>query len=141
MDVTGTTWIVAADGVQARVFEERVRAGEVRERTDLRLVADDGDHPGAHRHVSAAHGEPGREAADEAERRFLRRVAEALERAAQAGAYERLAILAPPRALGMLRGELGPAAQRRLEVCDPHERIRDDADAIRQHLREARART
>lgn len=148
MELTGTTWIVAADAAAARIFEERLRAGDVREREDLRVRADSSDQPQSHRHMATVHegggfgrhGAGTREASDEAERRFLRRVAESLEAAAKRDAFDRLVLMAPPRALGLLRAELGPACLRRLDVCDPHERVHDDADAIRQRLRDARAK-
>ncbi|MCR5876167.1 host attachment protein [Phenylobacterium sp. J426] len=148
MELTGTTWIVAADAVEARVFEERVRAGEVRERKEMRLQSNGEDEPKSHRHMTTVHesGGPGRHGAGardmdhESERRFLRRVAAELEAAAKRGAFERLALMAPPRALGLLRAELGAACARRLDVCDAHERVHDDAEAIRRRLREARAR-
>lgn len=148
MELTGTTWIVAADAVEARVFEERVRAGEVREREEMRLKSNGEDQPRSHRHMATVHesGGPGRHGAGsrdidhEAEGRFLRRVAAALETAAQRQAFDRLVLMAPPRALGLLRAELGPACARCLDACDAHERVHDGPEAIRQHLREARAR-
>jgi hypothetical protein len=43
MEIGGTTWIVAADGTQARVFEERSRAGDVRELSERAVHALESD--------------------------------------------------------------------------------------------------
>ncbi|MFN3583403.1 host attachment protein [Phenylobacterium sp.] len=148
MELGGTTWIVAADGAEARVFEERVRAGEVREVSDFHMKADGHDWPTAHRHPATAHesagfgrhGAGGRDPADEAERRFLRRVAAELDAAAARKAFDSLVIMAPPRALGVLKAELTPALARKLEASEAHERVGEGAEAIRHHLRDLRAR-
>lgn len=148
MELGGTTWIVAADGAEARVFEERVLAGDVREVSDFHMKANGHDWPSAHRHTATAHesagsgrhGAGGREPADEAERRFLRRVAAELDAAAGRRAFDSLVIMAPPRALGMLKAELSSALAAKLAGSEAHERVRDNAEAIRQHLRDLRAR-
>ena len=104
MDVTGTTWILVADGDQARIFEERQRAGEVRE-----VVA---------RHM----------------------VAESLAEPARGGVFQGLVIMAPPRALGVLRQALPKPAQALVEGSDPHECVRETAEDIRHRLRHLRAK-
>lgn len=144
----GVTWIVAADGAHMRVFEERRRAGEVHELAEQAMRIADSDHPrgmpqratvhervGSGRHASD-HVKP----AQEAEERFLARAVEHLHAAVQRRAFDKLAIMAPPTALGMLRRRLTAPLVARLELTDAHNRTGDDADAIRAHLREARAR-
>lgn len=148
MDVTGTTWILAADGDQARIFEERQRAGDVRELEALHLGRAGGDYPkaaahGATVHDRAGHGQHGageRAPHEEAEDRFLQRVAESLAGPAQRGAFQGLVIMAPPRALGVLRQALPKAAHALLEGSDPHECVRETADDIRNRLRKVRAK-
>lgn len=148
MDQGGVTWIVTADARQARVFSERVRGGELIELAQLRMHADEQDRPGAHSHHATVHDRngPGRHGAGdrdpsrEAERRFLKRVAARLVEAAGAGEFDALALMAPPRALGVLRTALTPAVAGKVEVSDPHERRDQGAAEMRKRLREARSR-
>jgi protein required for attachment to host cells len=146
MDVGGVTWIVAADAVEARVFVERVRAGPVREEPGLLMTATDAERSAGRAQRANVHqrGGPGvhaadREPAHEAERRFLKRVATWLGVEAGRGSFDRLVLMGPPHALGALRQALSPALLRRIEATDAHERRRDDAEAVRHHLRKARA--
>ncbi|MDP1874136.1 host attachment protein [Phenylobacterium sp.] len=148
MDVTGTTWILAADGDQARIFEERQRAGEVRELETLHMGRVGGDYPraaahGATVHDRAGHGQHGageRAPHEEAEDRFLERVAESLADPARREAFQGLVIMAPPRALGVLRQALPKAVQAKLEGSDHHECVRETAEDIRGRLRKVRAK-
>lgn len=149
MDQGGVTWIVTADAVEARIFSERVRAGALVELPDLRMTATDGER-GAGRGQSATvhersgsgrHGAGDRQPAHMAEERFLTRVAERLAHSAGQGAFDRLVLMGPPHALGALKKALPAALAARVDATDPHERKRDDAEEVRRHLREARART
>lgn len=148
MDLTGTTWIVVADGDQARIFEERQRAGEVREVEAHRMGRVGGDYPRAAAHGATVHDRAGygqhgageRAPHQEAEDRFLERVAESLVEPLRHNTFESLVIMAPPRALGVLRQALPKAAQARLVGTDPHECIRETAEDIRGRLRKVRAK-
>jgi protein required for attachment to host cells len=136
MDDTGVTWVLAADGGEARVFAERVRSGPLKELTELRMQADE------RRRHGASHGRAGDDRHDhDAERTFLRRVAMRVALGASQGAYARLAVMAPPRALGFLKQALPAEVSRRIDVTDPHARTHEDAEGLRGRLREARART
>jgi protein required for attachment to host cells len=143
---SGTTWIVAADGARARVFEERRRSGELRELTDRAMRVEEGDHPRAapqratvhERTGSGRHAANPESPAQEAERRFLARVVEALDAAAYARAFDHLVLVAPPIALGILRRRLTPALSSKLDVSDAHDRTRADAREMRGHLRNLR---
>jgi protein required for attachment to host cells len=135
MDDTGVTWIIVADAHEMRVFAERARTGPVHELPEWRMVATD-DERAAHHHHATQMG-----AEHEGERRFLRRVAARVGLACTRGEFERLVLMGPPHALGRLKAELPPAAAARIDATDPHERVHDDADAVRRHLRDARART
>lgn len=136
MDQGGVTWIVTADAAEARIFKERVRSGALAELPELRMVATE-----AEREAGRRQGPDGRTAQHEPERRFLRRVATRVALGAGKGEFDRLVIMGPPRALGLLKGALPPEVAARIDVTDPHERKQDDPDALRRHLREARART
>lgn len=147
MDQGGVTWIVTADARQARVFSERVRGGELIELDQMRMQADDQDRPAAHspratvhdRNGPGRHGAGDRNPSREVERRFLKRVASRLVQAASGGQFDRLVLMAPPRALGVLRMALTPVVAAKIEVSDPHERRDDGPAELRLHLREARA--
>ncbi len=140
------TLVILADGVQARGLAERRRHGPLAELASWSLKADEAD-----RHLARTHGGTvtdrvgyGRDnvleapPAEAAEKRFLDGVAERINRSAAAGDFERLVLMAPPRALGVLRQALKPAVARRIDVTDDHERIKATADEVRVILRDLR---
>ncbi|HEY9219231.1 MAG TPA: host attachment protein [Phenylobacterium sp.] len=141
------TWVVAADGSRARVFEERLRHGPLHEIEHLSLHIREEDRPHGGRHGATVHDRsgPGRHSgfdappAEEAERRFLRRVAQQLDQAAQEGAFERLVLMAPPRALGVLRQALSANCRRRVHLSEPHDRVQETAEGLRARLHSLRA--
>jgi len=147
MEQPSLTWIVAADGSEARIFAEPSRAGPLRELADLRMTADlqdrrrnNGratvhDRVGFGRHA-VGEGRP----AEAAERRFLEKVAAMIAKEGGQTAFEHLVLMGPPRAIGALRRALPEAVVRRLELTDPHERKGLSAEEIRDCLRAARAR-
>lgn len=132
MDQGSVTWIVTADASEARIFCERARTGPLQELPQLRMTATDGE---TRRRREGDQGE------HDGELRFLRRVATRLALGATSGEFERLVLMGPPRALGLLKMALPPEVMKRVDATDPHERRWDDPDALRQHLRDARART
>lgn len=140
------TWIVVADGSGARIFEESVRLGALREREDLAVTShEDRKASSTHRATVTArvgyarHGAGDTDPAAAAEDRFLVELAARIDKAALAGAFRHLVLIAPPKALGALRGALAPATARRIEVCDHHERHGEDAAALRTRLQSLRA--
>jgi protein required for attachment to host cells len=149
MELGGKTWVVTADSAHARVFEERRRSAELRELPDRAMRFQDEDRLRAHRHLATSHDRAGygrhgageRDPDAEAARRFLRRVARELDAAAQRGAFDSLVVIAPPRALGILKAELPPGLHARLAATEPHDAIREDAEQVRERLRGARARS
>lgn len=149
MDQGGVTWIVAADAAEARIFSERVRSGALRELPELRMTISDAERGAGRRQTGTVHQRRGvgrhgagdRSPEHEAERRFLKRVATRLMVSAGRGDFDRLVLMGPPHALGALKQALPAAVAARVDVTDPHERRQDDAEALRRHLREARART
>ena len=132
MDQGSLTWIVTADATEARIFCERARTGPLKELPELRMAAS------ARECARRRDGDPGRH---EADLKFLRRVATRLSLGASRGEFERLVLISPPRALGLLKLALPPEVVKRIDVTDSHERTQDDPDALRQHLRDARARS
>jgi hypothetical protein len=138
---------VTADGRQARVHEERVRHGVLHLLPQHGFDVEESDRPLAHAHRATVHdrfGHGRHGAGDEApadaqERRFLDRVAQALDAAAEAHLFERLVLMASPRPLGMLRAALKPSTARLIEVADHHDRMDGSAEDLREQLRAARA--
>lgn len=140
------TLVVLADGAQARGLAERRRHGPLTELAAWTLTADELDRradprrdgrvdEGAGRGGDAVLEAPPAEAA---EKRFLQSVAERINRSAAAGEFEHLVLIAPPRALGVLRQALKPAVARRVEVSEAHERIKATPDEVRTRLRDLR---
>jgi protein required for attachment to host cells len=111
------TWIVLADGDQAKLFENHGPGKGLHALKDLMLEQEPlaareimADRPGRASNPSG----PGSRAAVDfktdpvelRERRFLERLAEMLERKHNEGAFDRLVIAAAPTALGELRPAL-----------------------------------
>lgn len=145
MSTTAETWIVVADGAGARVFEERRKLGPLTERRDLALTSHEDRHQApAHAGSVVDRSGFGRHAAAtvdpaaRAEERFLVELAATLDKGALANSFEHLVLIAPPRALGVLRQALSAATARRIEICDPHERCGEDAAALHRRLRDLR---
>ncbi len=142
----GRTLVVLADGRRVRLFEEARLAGPLHEHVEwLRGVAPFEQPGGAQRAtVHARFGgsthaghEPPR---DKGERQFLKDVADHLEQMVRDHHFDHLAIIAPPRALGVLRKALPAALAERVTVTDPHDRLDESLAAIHEHLRAARLR-
>ncbi len=107
------TWIVVADGARARVFVNDGIGKGLSERPDLALATDSrrnrdiqADRPGR-TFDSAGEGrhamEPRTDPHQHDEREFIRDVVDRLNGFAQRGAFERLVLVAAPRALGDMR--------------------------------------
>lgn len=140
------TLVILADGVQVRGLAERRRHGPLAELASWSLKADEHDRHWARTHGGTVNDRMsyGRDnvleapPAEAAEKRFLEGVAERLNRSAAAGEFEKLVLMAPPRALGVLRHALKPAVARRIEVTDDHERIKASTEDVRLILRDLR---
>ncbi|WP_159587477.1 host attachment protein [Chelativorans xinjiangense] len=114
------TWILVADGAQARIVRELTRDPETGERLEdivhrmqhkpLRQIMSDrpgrafASH-GARRSAMQYHADPVRER----QRQFAAMLIDELEKHHAAGALERLVVIAEPRMLGLIREALPPA--------------------------------
>ncbi len=109
-----TTWILIADGAQAKVFEHKGRGKGLQiieglqfEQEPLQAREIMADRPGNSIGSQGARNSGGVEYSSDPvavrERRFVESVAEALEKQLQQGAFERLIVAAAPTALGDLR--------------------------------------
>ena len=140
----GSTWIVVADGGRARCFEERRRGVALRERADFALAhtADDvveGIRPGRiHESWGAARHavERGPDPHQTEEDHFLHRVVDRIS--AAAGDFDHLVILAPPRALGLIRAALPKAVADKVALSHAVDVVRESAVEIAARLDELR---
>jgi protein required for attachment to host cells len=118
--------VLVANGGRARIIEMSRKAGDFRELQYLespsmhltnRDLVSDANGRSFHVRGPAGHSKPARSDAHElGEKQFARRLAERLERALQAGRFDRLVITADPRTLGTLRKALSPDLAARLDL-------------------------
>jgi protein required for attachment to host cells len=116
-------WIVVCDGRKALILENmgdrmfpNLQTKEVREHADLPTSALGSDDPGTvHQSVGGARSSVEQaDLHDEAERDFLKALAERLDLAVSSGETTALTIVASPRALGMIRPEYSSALRKAL---------------------------
>jgi protein required for attachment to host cells len=116
-------WVVVCDGRKALILENigddmfpNLHTKEVREQPNPKTSEIGTDAPGSV-HQSAGHGRSSIEQTDwhdEAERVFLKELAERLHRAVLAGETKALTMVASPRALGMIRSDYSDAVRKAL---------------------------
>ena len=138
-------WIVLADGDQAKVFEND---GPGKGLHAIRELAMEQDHLAAHDIMADRPGRasnpagPNSRAAvdyrtdpvDLRERRFLERLARTLADRQADGAYDRLIIVAPPRALGELRPALSDSVRGAILAELPKDLTNTPTDQLGAHL-------
>ena len=116
-------WIVVCDGKKALILENRgdekfpnLHTREALEHADLPTHAQGSSAPGrVHPSVGAARSAVEQtDWHDEAERAFLHGLVNKLDHALKAGETKSLVIVAPPRALGMLRQSYPPSIRQAL---------------------------
>lgn len=142
------TWILIADGKLARVLET---TGADKKLTDVfedtfrgekgpgrEIMADRPgrtfDRHGQGRHAMEPRSKPG----EIAERKFIAQMVDLLDDAARKGLYDKLILVAPPKALGELRAALPKRLQQmvtaELNKDLVHLPIHDLAGHLEQHL-------
>jgi protein required for attachment to host cells len=141
----GRTWVLAADGRRARVFSEPRRGVALNAEWSMEIGPEDlfelqdrpprsFDRVGPGRHSMEGNFDPH----EEEERRFLRRVANRVAEAAKAKAFDYLALIAAPRALGVLRETLPPAVLAMVTTEAAKDILDEDAQRVRERLMEMR---
>lgn len=114
------TWVVVADGAQARIFMNEGPGTGLVPALDHDLIGNKlqshemgSGRPGVSfssagpgRHAMAPHTDPH----EHAEHSFIKQVAKAITDGLNAHAFEQLILVAPPKALGDLRTDLDPQA-------------------------------
>jgi protein required for attachment to host cells len=113
-----TTWILVADGARARIYQNQGLGLGLTETRFLEMV---GMHEPTRSINADREGRMGQGAmvhsADphrEQKRVFARDIAEFLDDQAQANAFDRLVLVAPPKALGDLREKLNGAVSTKI---------------------------
>ncbi len=141
------TWIVVADGANARILLYTARQKGVRQLPDSEfhdphfstheLVTD--RQPRVHESVGAARHavEPRIDPHKQREEQFLARLAAHLERAGKRGEFEHLVVVAPATALGELRKGIGPLLQIRLFAEIVHDYAHQSNDYVYQHIKDS----
>lgn len=135
MNTQDHTWIVVADGGKARVFEERERHGDLHELADWRENHGGEDVSHAHRHAQHSTTDSPKAAA---EAEFLQDLAGHIDIAARKKAFDKLVLIAPAKAIGVLRSALKTEAHDRIELTDSHDRTHEDARTLKEHLHKLR---
>jgi protein required for attachment to host cells len=140
------TWIVVADGGEARIllYTARLRGVQQLPNSDFHdphpptheLMAD--RQPRVHESVGATlHAvEPRIDPHEQRKEQFLARLATHLESAEQHGEFEHLVVVAPATALGELRKDFSPQLQRRLFAEIVHDYTHQSNDYVYQLIKE-----
>ena len=139
------TWVVIADGARARIVRQ-IRAGRALEALPEHAFANPApqrtrelgtDRPGRTADSSRVGHRHGLEQVDwhrYEKKKFARSIAGRLEQAAEAGAFDRLVLAAPPETLGELRANLGKHGQARIAGTVAKDLTQIPIDALPPHL-------
>lgn len=143
LQIDGGAWVVVCDGSKALILENTGNAAHPDLRTrqvfeqDNPSTAEQGtDRPGRS-HSSVG---PGRSAVeqtdwhDQAERKFLTGLAARLHLAVHGGETKKLIVVAPPRALGVMRENYTPAVKNALREEIDKDLVKLPVDQIERHL-------
>jgi len=144
--IAAGAWVVVCDGAKAVILRNAgdgaypdLRTHEVFEQDNPSTEEQGTDRPGR----SYSSVGPGRSAMEQtdwhdlAEQRFLKRIAEHLHQAAHAGEAKQLIIVAPPRALGVLRQSYTPAIRNALQAELDKDLAHLPNDQLEKHLKSA----
>lgn len=142
MELALGTWLAVCDGQRALLFENEGAGGVPKLRTHETFVQ---DNPPSHLQGTAAPGRAfgteGRRAAtaetdfhEQAATAFLGRFAEHINRGVAAGRIDSLVLIAPARALGILRAQLSEQA-RHVVTAELHkDYVKQTVAEIERHL-------
>lgn len=136
-------WVVVCDGAKALVLQNRgnrlspdLVTKEVYEQADPKTSELGTDKPGR-----AFNSVGGRRSAveqtdwhDQEEHKFLARLAQRLDRAVQTGEVHSLIVVAPPRAIGVLRREFTQHVRQAIKAEVEKDYVKMPVDQIVRHL-------
>jgi len=136
-------WVVVCDGARALVLENagnrktpRLKTKEVYEQADPKTHEMGTDKPGR-AFNSVGHGRSAMEQVDwhdQEEQRFLAKLAARLDRAVLGGETPSLIVVAPPRAIGMLRREFTSHVRQAIRAEIEKDYVKMPVDEITRHL-------
>lgn len=143
LKVDNGAWVVVCDGAKALIFENKgdkqypdLRTHEVFEQKNPPTSEQGTDRPGR-AHSSVGHGRSAvgqTDWHDQAEAKFLKELAEHLHLAVHGGKTKHLFVVAPPRALGMIREHYTPAIKQALVKEVDKDLVKMPADQIEKLL-------
>lgn len=137
------TWYLVADGARARLFQTKRLDGELEETDNYindkgRLRDQDIDTDRAGRAFKGGSRRTGmgdeKSPAEHEEKKFAKRVAESLNNAFQEGKFERIGIIAAPKALGRLREALDERVLDAVIGSSSKNLTEQSHDEIRKHI-------
>ncbi len=139
-------WVVVCDGRKAIILRNagdetypNLKTSEVREHAEPPTRDLGADKPGRV-HTAAVSGRTVRSTVeptdwhDESERAFLKSLADHLDSAVTAGKTRALVLIAPARALGVLRKAFSPAVKSKLRAEIEHDYVKLPVSEIEQRL-------
>jgi len=145
MNLDERTLVVVADGRRAEIFEEARRGGPLEPWPDAlsaMTVPGTGHGPGPGRVYDRAghafHGVTSESPHDAAERHFVTALAKHFDTLHRERPFDGLVIIAPPKALGVLRKALSPAMKHRLRASEAKEITGATASVVRTTLHDLR---
>ncbi|NQE60692.1 host attachment protein [Caulobacter sp. RHG1] len=112
------TLVVVADGHRARLLEQARIDGPLHDRPEW--LPGMREH---HEHEGPTHIVHSGDVRDRAEKAFLRTLGKKLDDLICRQSFDHVILVAPPRALGHLRGALSSPVARKVVGSDPHERV------------------
>ena len=137
-------WVVVCDGKKALVFENvgdaiapKLKAREVHDQPDLATHELGADEPGRAFSPADGHGRGAVEQTDwhdQAEQVFLGKLAKRLDAAVSAGEVKTMIVVAPPRALGVLRNAYSHALKSAVRAEMHKDFVKTPVNDIAKHL-------
>jgi protein required for attachment to host cells len=143
LKIDNGAWVVVCDGAKALVLENagnrmtpRLTTKEVYEQPEPRTSELGTDKPGrAISSVGSARSAVDQtDWHDQAEQKFLAKLAARLDKAIQAGETRALIVVAPPRAIGVLRREFSQHVRQALKAEVEKDYVKLPVDQIVRHL-------
>jgi protein required for attachment to host cells len=143
LKIDNGAWVVVCDGAKALVLENagnrmtpKLTTKEVYEQSDARTRELGADKPGrAFGSASSVRSSVTQtDWHDLEEQKFLAKLAARLDKAVQAGETRSLIVVAPARAIGMLRREFTPHVRQALKAEVEKDYVKMPVDEILRHL-------
>lgn len=142
-EIAAGSWVVVCDGRKAVILENvgdskfpNLQVRETHEQPDKPTLEQGADKPGRV-HSSAGSGRSAvtqTDWHDQSERAFLSKLADRLDHAVGAGEVQTFILVAPPRALGMIREKYSSAVRKALTAEVAKDLVKAPTFEIEKHL-------